>query len=192
MKPNGFVPGKLDSYYNMSDATRLLKQFDSSLYYCDRGLKLAKENNHKAYQSAFLFNRGATLSDIGNYKESQHNLFKALPTLIEEKDAINTAISHYFIGRNYMHLDSMGKSIYHLKKMDSIFLRTNDLNPELRHGYEILVDYYKKGNDLANQLTYVKRMLVVDSIISKDYNYIDSKLVKEYSRIQLQEEQKKN
>lgn len=187
---DGLVKGKLGAYYNMSDVTRLIKQTDSSLYYCDLGLQLATEINNKAYQAAFLFNKGATLSDIGKYHESQTYLFKALPVLKERKNNPNTTISHFFIGRNYKHLHNPSKAIYHLKKMDSLFLKTKDIYPELREGYEILVNYYKDKNDLHNQLAYVQRMLVIDSIINKNFHYLDTKLIKEYNRVQLKAERK--
>jgi AraC-like DNA-binding protein len=74
--------------------------------------------------------------------------------------------------------------------MDSLFLKTKDIYPELREGYEILVNYYKDKNDLHNQLAYVQRMLVIDSIINKNFHYLDTKLIKEYNRVQLKAERK--
>ena len=175
---DGLIFGRLDSYFNMSDVTRLLKQLDSSIYYCDLGVKLSKETNNKEYQSLFYFNKGATLSDMGSYKESQNHLFRSLPYFTKDKENPNYAISHFFIGRNYKKLDSIDKAIFHLKKMDSVFLKTNDINPELRAGYTILINFYKNKKDPINQLVYVERLLLVDSIISADFNYIDNKLVK--------------
>lgn len=190
-KKDNYDIGILSAYYAISDVTRFLKQNDSSLYYCDLGYELAKRNKNDRYKSYFLFNKGATLSDLKKYEISQKFLFKALPVIIKEKDKANTAISHFFIGRNYKNLNNIKKAIFHLKKMDSIFIETNDLNPELRKGYEILINYYKKEKDLHNQLTYVNRMLLVDSIIYTNYHHLDKKLIKEYSRIKLKEEQKK-
>lgn len=188
---SGYKAGILNSYFNVSDVTRLLKQFDSSLYYCDLGYKLASEIKREDYETAFLFNKGATLSDMDKYQSSQKLLIKVLPEMIKLKDKPNTAITHFFIARNYKNLNKEKKAIYHLKQMDSIFLETYDLNPELRQGYEFLINYYKKKKDLQQQLTYVTRMLLVDSVINKNYHYLDKKLVKEYSRIELQNERKK-
>lgn len=188
---DGLVFGKLDSYFNMSDVTRLLKQLDSSIYYCDLGLKLSKEENHKEYKFLFLFNKGATLSDMGRYEESQNFLFRSLPYFKKDKKNPNLAISHFFIGRNYKKLDSINKSIFHLKQMDSVFLNTNNINPELRQGYDILINFYKNKKDPINQLIYVERLLKVDSIISTNASYIDNRLIKEYSRIELKRERER-
>lgn len=190
-KKDNYDIGILSAYYAISDVTRFLKQNDSSLYYCDLGYELAEKNKNVRYKSYFLFNKGVTLSDLKRHEASQDFLFKSLPLIIKEKDKANTAIAHFFIGRNYKDLNNIKKAIFHFKKMDSIFIETNDLNPELRKGYEILINYYKKEKDLHNQLTYVNRMLLVDSVIYTNYHHLDKKLVKEYSRIKLKKEQKK-
>jgi len=183
--------GILETYYALGDVTRFLKQTDSSLHYSNLGYKLATEKSIKVQQAYFLFNKGATLSDIGEYEDSQHNLTKALPGIIKVNDKANTAICHFFIGRNYSKLNNSDKALYHLKKMDSIFLETKNLNPELREGYKILIEHYKQTKNIKNQLVYVERMLLVDSILNKSYNYIDKALLTDYSRIKLKKEQQR-
>ncbi len=190
-KKSNYNKGILSAYYAISDVTRFLKEIDSSLYYCDLGYKLALKTDDKKYQAFFLFNKGTTLSDAGKYHESQDYLFKALPEISKTDDKANLAIIQFFIGKNFKKLKKANESLYHLKLMDSIVLETVDINPELREGYEILINHYKKEKNLKEQLTYVERLILVDSIIYTNYHILDKKLIKEYSRITLKLEKEK-
>jgi AraC-like DNA-binding protein len=190
-KKNVFHTGVLSSYYALGDTFRLMKEMDSSLYYNQLGYKYAKDINDLEYQEFFNLNIGATLSDLNKIQESQQHLITALPMLKKVNDKPNIALCHFLLGRNYKSLKETNKSIYHLKQMDSIFLEIHDLHPELRQGYEILVNHYKQKTDLKNQLLYINRLLSLDSILRNNNSYLDRKLDREYDNPKLLSEAKR-
>lgn len=171
--------GLIVTYFALGDAYRFLRKLDSSMYYNQLGKKLAIELNNKEYENYFKLNIGATLSDSKDLELSQANLISALPEIIKMGDKPNMEMCHFFLGRNYSNLNKQTKALYHLKKMDSIFLETKDIHPELRQGYAILIDYYKSKSDLNSQLTYVNRMLMVDSVLRKNNKALSEKIEKD-------------
>jgi AraC-like DNA-binding protein len=49
-----------------------------------------------------------------------------------------------------------------------------------------LIDFYKNQNNIALQLVYARRLLEVDSIITKNYKYLSRKIFKVYDTKKLQ------
>ena len=188
---SNYMAALLGTYYAIGDSYRFLGKIDSSLHYNRLGHRLSLENDDNVNLNYFLLNIGATLSDKKELQASQEKLMKVLPNIIELGDKPNIAMCHFFLGRNYKDLNKEEKSLYHFKQMDSVFLEINDLHPELRQGYEVLINHYKGNKDLESQLTYVNRVLSLDSILHKNYRYLDKKLSKEYTDAKLLIERKK-
>lgn len=178
-KKVNYNSGLLVTYFALGDAYRFLGKIDSSLYYNQLGKKLAVKLGNKKHESYFKLNIGATFSDNNQLELSQSNLKSALPIILDSGDKPNIEMCHFFLGRNYKDLKNYKKALYHLKKMDSIFLDIRDIHPELRQGYTLLIDYYKSKKDLENQLVYVERLLSVDSVLTKNNKILNKKLAKE-------------
>ncbi|WAC03723.1 helix-turn-helix domain-containing protein [Lacinutrix neustonica] len=177
--------------FGIGDSFRLMKEMDSSMYYNSLGMQKATLIDDEENISYFSLNMGATLSDKRKLDRSNKLLLLSLPKIKEFKDKPNIAMCHFFLGRNYYNLNKTALALFHLKKMDSIFLEINDLHPELRQGYEILIKHYADKKELKNQLLYVNRVLKLDSILLKNYKYLSHKISKEYDHPKILNEKEK-
>lgn len=168
-----------------------LKALDSASYYNTLGISESKRLNRQDRYSLFLLNEGVVKFKNLQYKEAYDSIIKAIPLLKKyDVSKTNLAIAYYHLGK--LNYDS-GKdepAIDYLKKVDTIFRKTNDLHPEARGTYELLINYYKKKNDLQQQLNYIEQLLKVDSIINTNNNYITRSIVKEYDIPKLEAEKK--
>ena len=119
------------------------------------------------------------------YQESINLLKKALPEIKNNKDFAWESVSFFYLGKSYSALNQQKEATNYFTKVDSIFQKNNFILPELRENYEILIKDSKLTNDTKKELYYTNSLLKADSIISKDFNYLSSKIHKEYDTQQL-------
>lgn len=133
----------------------------------------------------FLKCKGIVNYHNRSYKESVKLLKKALPEIKKNKDFAWESVSYFYLGKSYLALNENKEATNYFNKVDSIFKKNNFILPELRENYEILINESKNKNDTKKELYYTKQLLKADSIISKDFNYLSSKIHKEYDTQQL-------
>src|SRR6218665_94326 len=122
---------------------------------------------------------------LRNYAASSKLLTDTLPDIIQAKDYANEALSCFYIGKSNWSLKQYDKAVSYFKKMDRIFQKENFILPDLRRGYEYLINYYKQKEDTKLQLFYIDQLLKVDKILDQDYKYLIKKMVKEYDTKEL-------
>lgn len=120
-----------------------------------------------------------------DYREAIKKLSTALPYVIERKDHANAAVAFFYIGKSYWSLKKTNDAVAYFKKVDQIFQKEKCMLPELRQGYEYLIDYYKQKDDSKAQLLYINQLLNVDKVLAQDYKYLLKKIVKEYDTREL-------
>lgn len=140
----------------------------------------------------FYFNHseGINQSFKGNYAGAIKMLDAALPNIINLKDHANESVAYFYIGKSNWALKRYDSAIGYFKKVDQIFQKEKYILPDLRRGYEYLIDYYKQRNDTQSQLFYINQLLKVDKILTHDYKYLLKKIVKEYDTKELLTEKK--
>lgn len=120
-----------------------------------------------------------------SYQESINLLNKALPEIKKNKDFAWESVSYFYLGKSYSALNQQKEANNYFTKVDSIFQKNNFILPELRENYEILIKDSKLTNDTKKELYYTNSLLKADSIITKDFNELSSKIHKEYDTQQL-------
>lgn len=168
--------------YSKADSTTIvglsvIDQFDHS-------------NDFLLEKSYFLKSKGVLQFYQNNYAGAIADFNQALPAIIEVSDFEWMSIIYFYLGRSYLKYDSE-KAITNFKKVDSIFQKNHFVVPRIRSNYEYLINYYKKNKDIENELYYTKQLLKADSLISKDFTYLASKIHKEYDRQSLLDEKKR-
>ncbi|MBV8326775.1 AraC family transcriptional regulator [Chryseobacterium sp.] len=160
-------------YTNLNDLTKS----DSIVKY---GISnLPKSNDFSLENAYFLKSKGILDFRKGKYQEAIINLDSALPAL-RANDFTWTSVSYFYLGKSYLELNQTEKAINYFTKVDSIFQKHNFLLPEVRENYEILINHYHQSGQAEKELFFTKQLLKADSILTRDFKYLASKIHKEY------------
>lgn len=170
----------LNAVFALAFTYKNLKQLDSATYFNDYGMKKSKENNFSDLYHYFLLNKGIIQFLKENYPEAKKLLDSAKHFFSNNKHLPNTAEANFYLGKVELEFGHTKKAIFHLKKVDSIFDKMNDLIPEIRETYYILSEHYKSQKDVINQLKYIQKLIQADSILNSNYIYINENLKYKY------------
>ncbi len=150
--------------------------------------------NNKAIQlslrskDSILYGRLILSSAIAHYNKKEYlpslDSIKKLQKINSlKKPSIGTAIrTDLFLGKIYFEQKKLDKSLNYFKKVDSVAFSENYYFPAIRDNYELLIKYYKDKKDIEQQLFYINRLLVVDSILDKDVKYLSRQINEKYSK----------
>lgn len=144
------------------------------------GIDEGKRLENLEMESYFIHSEGVNQCGKQKYDEAIKKLIIALPSIINSKDFANESVAYFYIGKSYWSLKQQEKAITYFKKVDAIFEKKKYVRPDLREGYEKLIDYYKRKNDTKSQLFYINQLLKVDHLLGQNYKYLLQKVVKEY------------
>lgn len=189
LHPNLIFNNKKGYYNSLHQAIvcyRNLGDFKTADSLINVGLsKTADAKEFPLEHSYFLKCKGVIDFHNKSYQESIKLLNKALPEIKRNKDFAWESVSYFYLGKSYLALNKQKEANNYFTKVDSIFQKNNFILPELRENYEILIKDSKLTNDTKKELYYTNSLLKADSIISKDFNYLSSKIHKEYDTQQL-------
>ncbi|NML70776.1 AraC family transcriptional regulator [Chryseobacterium sp. RP-3-3] len=180
--------GYLNSLHQISVCYKNDEQYSRSDSIVNIGLSKANESNDFLLEkSYFLKSKGILNFYHDNYDGAILYLNQSLPAIIRVGDFEWVSIIYFYLGRSQMK-NNQEKAIKSFQKVDSIFNKHHFVVPRIRSNYEFLIDYYKKKKNIDKELYYTKQLLKADSLISKDFTYLSSKIHKEYDRQSLLDE----
>lgn len=175
-----FINDHLIILYALTDSYLRNKKIDSAIYFCNQGYKMSVEFNKPRLTSYFIFEKGLIELENHNYQAAIDSITKTLPTIEKDKDLENLSYSYYSIAKSYEKLGTPDSALAYYKKVDSVFQISKDIHPDVRETYEYFINYYHEKNDLNRELTYIKRLLKVDSVLYHNYKTVNKLLVKNY------------
>jgi len=186
------VNSYLEYVFSLANAFNELKILDSASHYNRIGIKRSfdEESLEDAYHR-FVLSEGISLFYGERYVKSLDSLNKAIHYYKTSDDLPNRAVNYFYKGKCLAKLGQEEQAIGLFKKVDSIFLINQDLQPELRGAYEFLIDYYRDNRGLENQLVYVERLITLDSILYSNEIYLNKKIIKSYDIPELISEKEK-
>ena len=164
-------------YKSISNSYILTKKLDSASIYAKKGIHESLAINDSAQYYSFVGQTGIISYYQNNFKTALDSLHKVLSIEGSMNSLLN---NHYYLGNIYWKQNNDKKAFYHFSKADSIYNISQDVVPEVRDIQEYFVGYYKKNNDIDNQLKYIDRLLYVDSIIKYNYKNVNETLIKKY------------
>ncbi|AXT59352.1 AraC family transcriptional regulator [Aquimarina sp. AD10] len=161
-----------------------LKQNDSATHYNTIGYQRASKSNdlnQLEMKTYFTLCEGINQYEQNRYLSAIDSITRALPKILEFKDKSNTIDSYFYLGKSYYELKNNEKSIYYLKKTDSI-LETLKSIPQYKHikTYEYLKEYFKETGDLNNQNKYLDKLNSVLNNYLNDQIFISKKIKEDY------------
>jgi len=89
-------------------------------------------------------------------------------------------MAYFYLGKNNYSLGKKEKALFFFKKVDSTYLNINDIHPELREGYEILIKESKANNNVKDELLYINKLLNLDKVLSNNYKVLSKKINQEF------------
>ncbi|MBD3904093.1 AraC family transcriptional regulator [Chryseobacterium sp. Ch-15] len=184
--------GYYNSLHQMAVSYRKLSNYKAIDSLLNIGFQQTK--NNKDFQQEygyFLKEKGINEYHKKNYRTSLTLLHESIKPITKINDFAWATVVYFYIGKSYLDLQDYPNAILHFNKVDSIFQKHNFILPELRENYELLINYYKKDNELKKELYYTKQLLKADSVISKDFSYLASTIHKKYDTEALTEEKER-
>ncbi|WP_420573044.1 helix-turn-helix domain-containing protein [Kordia sp.] len=174
----------LNTLYALSIAYTSKDMLDSAYVLNKEGYKKALKLNDGSHLD-FTYSQGALHYTAEDYQSANDSLLKAIPYLKLTKDYPNLAIAYFYLGS--ISNDNTTKIRYY-KKVDSIFRFKKYIIPAPRKAYEYLINYYKSKEDFKSQLHYTERLLVVDTVINREYRNVTYTFQHEYDTPRLVKE----
>jgi len=165
--------------FGLSESHMALKHLDSTAYYANLGLSTTRKNDSDNYKY-FVYVFGEIAHHKGHYQEAVDSLTKSHALIYAVEDLPNLAQNEYWLGASKEMLGETDQAIGHYKRLDSIFEKINTVPPILRVGWEKLIEYYHKNEDVESELHYAKKLMKVDSVLNNDYKYLSRNISSKY------------
>lgn len=185
--------GYLNSLHQLTVCYGNMQQYPKADSLITLGLSVIEENTDPndflLEKSFFHKSKGILHFYEDNYDGAIMELSQSLPEITKAGNFEWTSIAYFYLGRSYLNYNNE-KAVSYFLKVDSIFKKHFFVVPRIRSNYEYLINYYKKRKDINKELYYTKQLLKADSLISKDFTYLSSKIHKEYDRQSLLDEKK--
>lgn len=175
-----YIDYHLPIVFALSDSYLRNNKIDSAYYYYKTGFNKSIKSNSITFSNYFKFESGLIEYKKKNYKNAIDSISKSLPNISKTNDLANVSYANFYLGKSFQKIGQNKKALLHFHKVDSIYLITKDIHPDLRESYEILIDHYKEKKELKNELIYIRKLLEIDRKLNKNYNSVNNFLVKSY------------
>lgn len=180
----------LNCILGLSICYNKMGQYDLSSTYNDFGIKESVRFKDYLMKDYFTYSEGMNQYSKKNFAFAIKNLLISIPSIVSRNDKTNLAIAYFYLGKSYYDLNQEDEAVKYFLKVDKIFDETNDVYPDLREGYEMLINYYKSIGDTDKQLFYIEKLLRIDKLLTDNFKYFSKKIIKEYDSNQLRKEKK--
>ena len=168
-------------YYNvlfaLTNAYRKMNYIDSARVYNRFGLIDRNVSNNSINYNHFLMLDGVLKYYDKAYSEAKINILRSLPEIEKVSDQNALALGYYYLGNTYLQLNNEAKAIESFKKVDSLYQHTDYIVPELTNAYQEIINYYKKNNNIKEQLAYTEKLIDVDQVLANRYKYLSEEIV---------------
>ncbi|OCA69107.1 hypothetical protein BBI01_18025 [Chryseobacterium artocarpi] len=174
--------GYFNTLHQLIICHRNLKNYAVADSLLDVGLReIVGKEEFRLEKSYFLKCKGISEYNHQNYKGAIDILNKAIPEILKVNDFATLSLIYSYLGRSYYKVDrDKERALNYFKKVDTIFNKQNFILPETRSNYEILINFYRKQKNTEKELLYTKQLLSVDSLLGKEFNFLTSRIHKEY------------
>ncbi|MEM6721653.1 MAG: helix-turn-helix domain-containing protein [Bacteroidota bacterium] len=170
------VQGELQALFQLSSLYYESKNTEKAAEINKQGILIAKKNDFSRLYYSFVTNEGINLHIQKKYKTSIDSIQKGIPHLEER----NQLVGIFYLAKNYFELGNKKKAIAYFKKIDTSYVKNQDLFPPLRESYVYLINNARAEKNDQKELYYTKQLLKIDSTIHADYKYLSKNISKKY------------
>jgi AraC-like DNA-binding protein len=189
------LENELSSLRNFVFCYLNLKDLDSASIYLRQGLEKSKD--YKGFNNAKddyfkWFTEASVEIDFysGKYVSTIETCNSLLQALWEDKIDNSSRLNLYFFkGLALMEIGEYGLGVQYLKDADSIFDKERrSIQPYQRLLFEILLEHYNSTNNKEKQIEYLNKLIYVDSIFKRNYQFFEPDLIKNFETPELVKE----
>lgn len=181
--------GYFNSIYRLSTCYRNLQLFGKEDSLINIGLeRLSNTEQHSTEYAYFQKGKGIQLLRAGKTEEALKHFNLSQDILYNNQDYGSLTIVYYYMGKAYWVEGDKAESIRYFNKVDSLVSKFWFVTPEIRSGYEYLINDTKRSRNAEKQLYYTDQLLKADSIINADFAMLSSKIHREYDTYTLLQE----
>lgn len=181
--------GYFNSIYRLSTCYRNLNLFEKEDSLINIGLKRLNDTKSLAMEYAYFQKaRGIQLSREKKTDEALQHLKISEEIFDHNQNYTSLSTVYFYLGKLYWLKGQEAQSVSYLNKMDSLVNKYEYVTPEIRTGYEYLIDYSKEIGDNEKQFYYTKQLIKVNSILNADFTNLSAKIHTEYDTDKLVEE----
>jgi len=180
------------SLSNISVSFWYKKQLDSAIYYNKLAIEATKDKKNRSGFNKLRHDRLRISEafhnyDKGNYKIALDSITKYIDAVDGLSDSIRLANTYLYQGKSYVKLNDWEHALPIFKKVDTIIQQSKSYSTKIRDNYSMLHNYYRKQNDLKNQLLYLEKLLKFDSVLNTNKDIIKDSLLIKYETPKLLE-----
>ncbi|HBI01804.1 MAG TPA: AraC family transcriptional regulator [Flavobacterium sp.] len=168
-----------------------IERYDHSSYFNKLGMELASEFEMINMIPYFKNAEGINLCKQKEYKEAIKLLNESKLELEKKKDYANQITTWFCLGKCYWGINDKHKAVIYFTRVHEGIQTKKYSRPDLREGYEILIQYFGETNELEKELFFIKKLMEFDKEINKEFKYLTYKVHKEYDTKTLLEKKKK-
>ncbi len=193
-----YLENEISSIRNFVVCYINLKVLDSATMYLNKGLKkLYKYKGYKSFRDYNIEWFIVTSAEIDFYKGNFNKSLDTINKLLLSRNNTNNDSwvlkeLYYFKGLMLINLGKNNEGIENLKKADSIFVENNILfKPYHREMYVKLLEHYTVKNDVNKKVKYLNKLIYVDSIFIRNYQFFEPDMIRNFETPKLIKEKEK-
>lgn len=168
-----------------------VERYDLSSHFNSFGIRLALEYELPEMIPFYRNAEGINHAKQKNYEEAIQLLKESEVEFEKSKENATLITTQFYLGKCYWEINDKRRAVEYFSKAHEGIQTQKYSRPDLREGYELLIQYYGEDNEKENELFFIKKLLLFDKEINQKFKYLSYKVHKEYDTKSLIEKKKK-
>lgn len=168
-----------------------VERYDLSSHFSTFGIRLANEYEIAEMIPYFKNAEGINHTKQKDYQAAIKLLKETEPEFEKSEDYASLITTQFFLGKCYWEINDKKNAVAYFSKAHEGIQTQKYSRPDLREGYDLLIEYYGEVNEKEKELFYIKKLLLFDKEINQKFKYLSYKVHKEYDTKSLIEKKKK-
>lgn len=168
-----------------------IERYDHSTYFNKLGMELSSEYEMDDMIPYFQNAEGINLCKQKNYENAIKLLKESKPQFEKVNDYATLITTQFYLGKCYWEINEKNTAVTYFTKVQEGIQTKKYNRPDLREGYEMLIQYFGETNELKKELFFIKKLMDFDKETNQEFKYLTYKVHKEYDTKTLLEKKRK-
>lgn len=168
-----------------------IERYDHSSYFNKLGMELSSEYEMDDMIPYFKNADGINLCNQKDYENAIKLLEESKPQFERINDYASLITTQFYLGKCYWKINEKNTAVTYFTKVHDGIQTKKYSRPDLREGYEMLIQYFGETNELKKELFFIKKLMDFDKETNQEFKYLSYKVHKEYDTKTLLEKKRK-